>query len=576
MAFDPAVLTEAAPSTRYRHSKGLARILDEAKSVSPSLRQGILRSLPQDDFRGLLDVSEEHLGTRYGLWEDDPVGFVTDILGETLWSRQKEVLRAVAANRRVAVPSCFASGKTHLSGRIAVWYGSVHPPGTALVVTTAPYIRQVHRQVWPHIRKVRAKAQLPGEVGAMQWKVPDSNGVWTVVAYGVGAPAHDPESLQGIHAARMLLVVDEAGNISQPVGTSIRALLTGEHTRMLAIGNPPMSDPGSWFETLCSTDGVTTIPITTYDTPNFTGEHADRCKDCPPEVPAHPLAEHLVDAEWLEDTLAEHGEGSAFVESKVWARFPHTSSNKIIPPDWVMLAAEAAEAHNPVPGVFPPSLDADGNAYHLQPRPGPIVLGVDVAADGGDEFAIARREGDLVRIVHSQAGAANANAVDVAGVVLRQILQAELLRGRWQQRDRVVVRIDAIGVGWGVASVLEAWHSEGMHSAKVERVVVSEGPSQKGDPRSLWQPHNKRAEMWVAGRTALTPGEDGLPAVRLDIDKRTMTQLSEPTWHTSTGGKVLVETKEAMRKRGVRSPDRAEAVLLSLFESARRPVRVRA
>jgi hypothetical protein len=374
----------------------------------------------------------------------------------------------------------------------------------------------------------------------------------------------------------MLLVVDEAGNIGQGMGTAIRSVLTGKHTRMLAIGNPAMSDPGSWFETLCTTEGVTTIPITTYDTPNFTDEPSERCRDCPPEVPAHPLAEHLVDREWLEETLAEHGEGSAFVESKVWARFPRTSSNKIIPPDWVMLAAEAALAANPVPGVFPPSLDPDGAAYTVQPRPGPIGLGVDVASDGGDEFVVARREGDVVRLTHTQAGAANANAVDVAGVVLQQILQAELLRGRWQQRDRVVVRIDAIGVGWGVASVLEAWASEGMHAAKIERIVVSESPSKKGDPRSLWQPHNKRAEMWVNGRTALTPGEDGLPALRLDVDQRTLAQLSGPTWHTATTGKVLVETKDSMRKRGVRSPDRAEAILLALFEGARRPARVRA
>jgi len=54
-----------------------------------------------------------------------------------------------------------------------------------------------------------------------------------------------------------------------------------------------------------------------------------------------------------------------------------------------------------------------------------IQLGVDVASDGGDEFAIAWNDGGKLSVRHNSSGAANANAVDVAGVILQQIHAAE-------------------------------------------------------------------------------------------------------------------------------------------------------
>jgi hypothetical protein len=48
-----------------------------------------------------------------------------------------------------------------------------------------------------------------------------------------------------------------------------------------------------------------------------------------------------------------------------------------------------------------------------------------------------------------------------------------------------------------------------------------------------------------------------------------MMQLAAPSYRSNSSGKLLIESKADMSKRGIGSPDRAEAVLLALFEPPR-------
>jgi hypothetical protein len=86
-----------------------------------------------------------------------------------------------------------------------------------------------------------------------------------------------------------------------------------------------------------------------------------------------------------------------------------------------------------------------------------VRLGVDVAADGGDEFAIYRVGGDMVHHRHHSSGAVNANAVDVAERVLEEINRAEKLAAALGSKAAVRVKVDTIGVGWGVVGMLQRW-----------------------------------------------------------------------------------------------------------------------
>ncbi|WP_327074406.1 hypothetical protein OG196_31685 [Kitasatospora purpeofusca] len=559
-------LAAARPSREGR------RLYADLASSAVPVRRAFYSGLTPKDWAQVLAAARAEAGTPYALWADDPVGFVEDVLGESQWSRQREILESLVDHRRVAVPSCFGSGKTHIAARAAVWSSVVHPPGTALTVTTATRARQVQRQMWPHIRQIVARAGLPGEVGVTQWKMPDPYGSDVVVAYGFSAPDHDESAVQGIHAPRLMFIVDEAGGIGRIIGSAMRGVLTGEHTRALLIGNPPTDDEGSWFEQTCSDPAVHVLPISVYDTPLLSGEPTRRCRSCPPQAPAHLLASHLVDPQWVQDAIRDHGEDAPFVAAKVHARFPRGGQARAIPAAWVEAAADAEEpdAHGYLPLN---SLGLETEASENLVKPGAWVrLGVDVAAGGGDEFAISRAVGDLVELRHAAAGPENADPVAVAGVVLREIRAGQQLAQALGTIAPVRVKIDGNGVGWGVAGLLAAWGREGKHEAEIVVVIAHEAPGRDDETATL-RPASQRDEMWLATRALLAPRS---AALRLRVDRRTLAQLSAPKYGTNASGRTVIESKRSMVARGVRSPDRGEAVLLALYEpqSRRRKVRL--
>src|SRR5689334_4681109 len=92
----------------------------------------------------------------------DPVGWVQGVLGEHVWSKQREIAEAVRDHRKVAVPSCHEAGKSWLASRIVAWWLAVHKPGEAFAVTTAPTAPQVRAILWREINRAHRKGNLPG------------------------------------------------------------------------------------------------------------------------------------------------------------------------------------------------------------------------------------------------------------------------------------------------------------------------------------------------------------------------------------------------------------------------------
>ncbi|WP_431976066.1 hypothetical protein [Micromonospora haikouensis] len=542
-------------------------LLSDLLSVPPKVRKRVMAQLDEQDLAVLLAASHAELGTAYALWQGDPVGFVEEVLGDAVWSGQKRLLRSLTTHQQTAVPSAFGTGKTKSASLAAAYWACVYPPGTAVVVTIAPRWRQVLRQVWPEIRRGVTRAGLPGRVDQAQWTLADSQGLEHVVAYGIAAAPNSEDAVQGIHSPNLLLVVDEGGGIAPKIGRNMAGLMTGSNSRMLVIGNPPTDDEGSWFEKLCLADRVNMIRLSAYSTPAFTGERTPLCRSCPPAVPPHLLSTHLVDREWVANAIADHGPDSRYVEAKVHARFPKGGPNTLIPSMWVETAYGCDEPDDPaaVP-LNALGLAEERREWLVRPRAW-VRLGVDVAADGGDEVVVSRCVGDLLTIEHASAGAANANAVDVAGRVLTHIHRAQQLADRLGTAAPVRVKVDVIGVGWAVYSQLERWGEEGKHRAEIVKVDVREGVRRSYDAATL-RPAKKRDELWLAMRSLLVPRADGESMLRLRVDDRAIAQLSAPRYSTNNAGETVVESKDKMRARGIRSPDRAEAMCLSVYEPA--------
>ena len=509
------------------------RLVDRVLDATPEQRAEIYFSLTEDEKYALGAILDAEIDNRWARWETDPIGFIEEGLGETLWSKQREILQSLVDNKRTTVPACHAPGKSHLAARAVAWWMSVHPPGTAIAITTASTFKQVRNIMWAQIRKVHIANDLPGEILTTEWKIDG-----TTMAYGFRPADNNEAAVQGIHAPHLLIVVDEAGGISDKIGGALEALMTGGHTRLLVLGNPPTDQEQTWFERICNSPIYNTIPISAYDTPNFTGEHTGLCKSCPTHVEEHEVSTHLVDATWVEDVVSEFGSESPFVEARVFARFTQSGTGKVIPFTW----AEAA-TNNEEP--------LESNL---------IRLGVDIASDGGDEFVIALADGYKVSITHRSSGKVNANAVDVAGVILEHINNAVVMHEERGIKDKVRVKIDTIGVGWGVVSLLKTWQTEGRHQGEIIGVNVSERPKDQTKFK------NQRAEMWWNARSLLQP-RDGKQDLLLDVDRQVLAQLAGPGYKSDSSGRIQIEAKADMKKRGVHSPDRAEAILLALYEN---------
>lgn len=515
------------------------KAIDALLALPARQRAEIIAKLKPSEMRSLAVLADQRLSNPWARYEDDPVGFVEHGLNERLWSRQREILESVRDNKRTAVPACHSNGKSHLAARAIAWWISVHPIGTAMAVTTATTFRQVRAILWAHVRRVHARHNLAGHTTQIEWRIGDD-----LVAYGFSPRDTDETAVQGIHAPHLLVVVDEAGGISSVLGNAMESIMTGGHTRMLAIGNPPTDVEDSWFERAChNSNGLwSVIPISAYDTPNFTGETTGTCLTCPPEVAPHDIKSHLVDHAWVNEVVSEFGETSAFVEARVYARFPRSAPNKVLPLSWV-----EATLDNPNPAV--------GDD---------IRLGVDIASDGGDEFVIARVDGFHITVRHKSSGSANQNAVDVAGVILQHIHMAEQDRLERRIKAPVRVKLDTIGLGWGVVSILQRWRDEQRHDSVVIPVNVSE---RAGEPAKF---ANQRAEMWWNARTLFQPrliaNAEPQHDFRADIDRRTVAQLSGPLYKSDSSGRIKIESKVDLKRRGTSSPDRAEAILLALYE----------
>lgn len=491
--------------------------IDDLLLLPPEKRLVILDSLSDAEKSALYRMVEREAANPWRKYINDPVRFITEGLGEDVWSKQVEILTSLRDNTRTAVPACHAPGKSHISARAIAWWVAVHPVGTARVVTTANTYRQVRNILWPHIRRVVTANNLPGEVLMTEWKINNE-----VVADGFSPADHNETAVQGIHAEHLLIVVDEAGGISNVIGQALEALMTGGHTRLLVLGNPPTDNLGSWFERICNNELFNVIPISAYDTPNFTGEDVG------------PWRRNLVDKRWVSEVITAFGMDSPFVQARVFARFPRSNATTVIPIDWVE------------------------SAVGLETPEGAIRLGVDVAAEGGDEFVIAKMCGMTGSIVYTSKD--NASPVEVAGRVLEAIQDAQRFHDERQIYTPVRVKIDAIGIGWGIAGLLEDWGKEGRHKATIVPVNVS----QSAYDRERFS--NQKAEMWWTARELLQPDENGEQTLALDVDHVTQSQLAAPSYRSNSSGRLQIEGKEEMRKRGIGSPDRAEALLLAIFE----------
>lgn len=228
-----------------------------------------------------------------------------------------------------------------------------------------------------------------------------------------------------------------------------------------------------------------------------------------------------VTPDFLEDMKARYGEDSNAYRVRVLGEFPKGDDDTVIP-------LELVEA-----------------ARHRDVAPSPTarsIWGVDVARFGSDSSALAKRKANvLAEPVKEWRG------LDIMETTGR--IKAEY--DATPAGDRPLeINVDVNGLGAGVCDRLREL------GLPARGINVSESPA-LGDKY-----RNQRAELWFKGKEWLAARNCSL------CDELLGAELVTARYKFTSNGKLQVESKDDMKKRGIRSPNRADAFLLTLASDA--------
>lgn len=175
----------------------------------------------------------------------------------------------------------------------------------------------------------------------------------------------------------------------------------------------------------------------------------------------------------------------------------------------------------------------------------PVVWGLDVARFGDDSTALAKRQGNWqLEPIREWWGK---DTMQTTG----------LIKAEWdatpQGQRPAAINVDVIGIGAGVVDRMKEL------GLPVVGVNVAESESIRAGADLAF--NRLRDELWWRGREWLEARD-----CRLADDDETIGELTTPTYSILSTGRIQVERKDDLKKRGVKSPNRADAWLLTFHD----------
>ena len=217
---------------------------------------------------------------------------------------------------------------------------------------------------------------------------------------------------------------------------------------------------------------------------------------------------------WIED----YGDDSDFVRVRVKGEFPRAGSNQFIPTDVVQVAREYEVV-----------------GFERLPK----VLSLDVARFGDDENVCILRQGRKAVILDRWRD-------------LDTVSSAERLVKAIQTHKPHAIVIDGDGIGGGVVDQVRA---RGFHRCNGHEILFEfHGGASARDPMMYF---NRRAEIWGLMRDWLKAGADIPDTPEIETD------LTGPEYGFDHKGRIQLEKKEDMKRRGLASPNIGDALAMS-------------
>jgi len=458
-------------------------------------------SVQSNPFLGFID--------RYGppAGEEGPVLFCREVCDIEPDPWQERLLRAYGRGERgVSVRACHGPGKT-LIAAVAVVHQMVcrFPQHT---VVTAPSKSQLEdalvKEVVTIFSKLPPALQEIFEVkkNRVELRAAPSESFFSART----AREEKPEALQGVHCdgGWVLLIADEASGIGEAIFEAAGGSMSGNRVTTVLLSNPTRSS-GFFFDTQMKPalrDSWYRIHVSADDSPRVT------------------------DA-FKKDMADRYGEDSNAYRIRVLGEFPRSDLDTIIPYEYVYSARQR--------DIVVP--------YDL-----PQIWGLDIARYGDDMNALVRR--NRIAVLPEMEVWGGLDLMETAGKVLR------IWKDTPPHLRPEEILVDSIGLGAGVADRLR---EQGL---PVRDINVSET---RGTDESY---RNLRTELWFTAREWLASRDHVLPSCvggcgKDCLHERLASELSLLKFKFNSNGMIAAEPKDALKKRGHKSPNLADALMLT-------------
>ena len=420
---------------------------------------------------------------------------------------------SVLRHRRTAVKACHSSSKTYTVARLALWWLFRYSDG--IVITTASSWTQVERVLWAEIHEALELSRIA---------FPEANKTELALGpknYIIGLSTNQAARFRGFHSGHVLLIFDEAPGIRGEIWEELPGIMAGGHVRIIALGNPVV--PGGPFHDAFTLlrDSWNTITISAFDTPNLkpitkkpgsvqTKIHRlERWRERGFGEPERP---YLCSPEWILENYEAWGLDNPRFQARVLGEFPDQAEEALVSLKWL----EDAKYREPEP----------------EDKRKQVRVGIDVAGGGESETVVYVIQD--INVV----GMGAFSQTDARGAVLN------FLRP-WEKRIEVA-NVDIVGMGRYFMPHLED------NGIACQGINVGEAAL---DSKTF---ANLRAELCYGLRDRFEEGE-----IAGVTDERTLAQASTVLKTYTPTGKNAIESKDAARARGVKSPDRWEALMLA-------------
>lgn len=509
---------------------------------------------PQDQ------ISAEDFDFLFGHYQKHPEEFVTDVLGAVCWEKQIEIIRSTFMYKYTAVKTCNAIGKSFIAARIVVTYLMIYP--SSIVVTTAPTWRQVTDVLWREIGTAvkKSKYKLTDKEVTQAGLSLDTD--W----FAVGLSTKRPENFFGYHADNILVVVDEAGGVEEPIFKGVAAITPNANARVLLIGNPT-SPTGTFYNAFTKPElGYNCITVSAFDTPNFidTGirdaetllkvftapagySQADwiRAVNQQLEGKMNPTFQGLIAPSVVFSRYHEWGSDSPAWQSLIMGDFPTQADQALIPTNLVMMAMNMYGIDKDTGMTF-----AELSGWQI-PDGNPIY-GQDMARFGSDRNVLTPRRGGWVE---KQVTWSKVDLMESATRIINLI----------DVNDRgVIINIDDTGNGGGTTDRLRQIKRESQengsrvgHGFTVNAYNFSSKEFMTDEDRDKY--HDITSLLYWNLRTQFFKHK-----IALHYDQELFDELVGRRWFINKSGKIQVESKEDYKKRtGGKSPDKSDSLALS-------------